>query len=125
MLEGNRRIATVKHILQDLKNSSAPLDKPAARNEAESHRPSFEKVKAMLLETAGLSQDEEQNHKVAILLGIRHHGYVSSTGNHYRRPYNCYTEYMGEEPKKDSFEFEHKKAKAVAKSPMHPKGRRY
>jgi hypothetical protein len=112
VLEGNRRIATVKHILQDLKNSSAPLDKPAARNEAESHRPSFEKVKAMLLETAGLSQDEI-NHKVAILLGIRHHGSVLEW-EPLPKAYNCYTEYMGEEPKKDSFEFEHKKAKAVA-----------
>lgn len=112
VLEGNRRIATVKHILKDLKNAVAPLDKPAARKEAEGHKPSFEKVKAMFLETAGLSQDEI-DHKVAILLGIRHHGSVLEW-EPLPKAYNIYTEYMGEEPKKDSFEFAHKKAKAVA-----------
>lgn len=112
VLEGNRRIATVKHILRDLKNSLAPLDKPGARKEAESHKPSFETVKAMLLETAGLSQDAI-DHKVAILLGIRHHGSVLEW-EPLPKAYNIYTEYMGEEPKKDSFEFAHKKAKAVA-----------
>jgi hypothetical protein len=112
VLEGNRRIATVKQILDDLKNSAAPLDKPAARKEAEHHKPSFEKVKAMLLDTTGLSE-EEIDHKVAILLGIRHHGSVLEW-EPLPKAYNIYTEYMGEESKKDSFEFEHKKAKAVA-----------
>ena len=112
VLEGNRRIATVKHILRDLKNGLAPLDKPAARKEADGHKPSFEKVKAMFLETAGLSRDEI-DHKVAILLGIRHHGSVLEW-EPLPKAYNIYTEYMGEEPKKDSFEFAHKQAKAVA-----------
>jgi hypothetical protein len=112
VLEGNRRIATVKQILHDLKTSSPPLDKPPASKDAQAHKPSFEKVKAMLLDTTGLSEDEI-DHKVAVLLGIRHHGSVLEW-EPLPKAYNCYTEYMGEEPKKDSFQYEHKKAKAVA-----------
>lgn len=66
----------------------------------------------MLLDTAGLTQDEI-DHKVAVLLGIRHHGSVLEW-EPLPKAYNIYTEYMAAEPRKDTFTFMNKKANEVA-----------
>lgn len=112
VLEGNRRVATVKSILVDYEKKSPPLDKPSAQNEIKAHLPSFRKVRAMLLDTQGLSKDQIQK-KVAILLGIRHHGSLLPW-DPLPSAFNIYSEYMEEKPKKDQFKFENTKARAVA-----------
>jgi hypothetical protein len=112
VLEGNRRIATVKSILGDFQNALPPLNRPSERTDAQTHMASFKKVRAMLLDTAGFTPDEIDQ-KVAVLLGIRHHGSVLEW-EPLPKAYNIYTEYMTQEPRRDSFSFENKKAKEVA-----------
>jgi hypothetical protein len=112
VLEGNRRVATVKSLKRDYETKNPPLDKPRARAEYEEHKPSFDKIRTMLLDTVGLS-DAEINHKVAIILGIRHHGSLLAWAP-LPSAFNIYTEYMSEEPRKETFEFLNPKASAVA-----------
>jgi hypothetical protein len=66
----------------------------------------------MLLDTTDLST-AAVDQKVAILLGIRHHGSLLSW-DPLPSAFNIYTEYLEEDPKKTVFEFENKKARAVA-----------
>ena len=112
VLEGNRRIATVKSILRDYEKKLPPFEKPPYQKAFELHEPSFKVIKAMLLDVEGLSKDQI-DHKVAILLGIRHHGSLLPW-DLLPRAFNIYTEYMQEEPKKDAFEFKNEKVRAVA-----------
>jgi hypothetical protein len=112
VLEGNRRIATVKSILRDYEKKLSPLDRPSSRKAVEFYMPSFKNIRAMLLDTRGLSKDQI-DHQVAILLGIRHHGSLLSW-DLLPRAFNIYTEYMEEETRKDKFQFENRRAKAVA-----------
>lgn len=112
VLEGNRRIATVKNILSDYEKKISPLDKPSKRKIIESHMSSFQTITAMLLDIKGLSK-EEIDHKVAILLGIRHHGSLLSW-ELLPRAFNIYTEYMEEVPQIETFEFDNSKSRAVA-----------
>jgi hypothetical protein len=112
VLEGNRRIAAVKSILRDYDNSLTPLNHPTLRKDVATNMNLFKKITAMLLETEGLL-DEQIEHKVAILLGIRHHGSLLEW-EPLPRAFNIYTEYMEEKPAEEMFKFANKKAKAVA-----------
>lgn len=112
VLEGNRRIATVKSILRDYEKKLPPLDRPSKRKTVESLLSSFKVITAMLLDIDGLSK-EQIDHKIAILLGIRHHGSLLPW-DLLPRAFNIYTEYMEEEPQKDTFEYVNIKARAVA-----------
>ncbi len=111
VLEGNRRIAAVKSILSDYRDKV--LNKPDDREAVEAHKLSFEKITAMVLDTKGLAPDEVA-HKVAVLLGIRHHGSLLEW-EPLPKACNIYTEYMEEPPKKETFNFDNKKARDVAR----------
>ena len=112
VLEGNRRLATVKSILRDYEHMRPPLDRPDVRRRAEAHMDSFTILPAMVLDTTGLSADELYQ-KVAIILGIRHHGSVLEW-EPLPKAYNIYSEYMEEEPQNGKFFFQNKTAKQVA-----------
>ncbi len=112
VIEGNRRIATVKSLHRDYKDRRSPLDHPSTRKDFESHESSFKKMTAMLLDTDDLT-DEQIDHKVAILLGIRHHGSLLEW-DALPKAFNIYTAYMEEEPVLETFQFVNKKARAVA-----------
>lgn len=112
VLEGNRRVATVKSILRDYENKLPPLVRPQERAAVDEHRLSFDKITAKLLDTKGLSSAEIER-RVAILLGIRHHGSLLPW-EPLPRAFNIYTEYMTEPPQQDGFEFANKKAREVA-----------
>ncbi len=112
VIEGNRRIATVKSILRDLAEKAPPLDKPSARQEVEAHLNSLSTITAMQLNVEGLTK-EEVAHNVAVILGIRHHGSVLEWAP-LPKAYNIYTEYMDEEPLQSGFSYSEKKARAVA-----------
>ena len=112
VIEGNRRLATVKSILDDYKERRPPLDKPDVRRRTERHIESFKVLPAMLLDTTGLSADDLYS-KVAVILGIRHHGSVLEW-EPLPKAYNIYTEYMEEESQSSEFYFRNKTAKQVA-----------
>lgn len=109
VLEGNRRIATVKMILKDY--NEGIIDEPLSRHDLEARIPSFQNINAMLLDTEGLSK-EEIDHRVSVLLGIRHHGSLLEW-EPLPRAFNIYTEYM-HEAGTTKFKFDNGKAKEVA-----------
>jgi hypothetical protein len=113
VLEGNRRIATVKCLIRDYKNRVSPLDHPTkGRKDFETHESSFKTITTMLLDVQGLSRDEI-DHQVAVILGIRHHGSLLEW-DLLPKAFNIYSEYMEEEPIQETFRFVHNKAKSVA-----------
>lgn len=112
VVEGNRRIATVKSILRDFEAKAAPLDKPSPRQDVEGHLGSMKTITVMLLNTEGLTQAQVA-HNVAVIMGIRHHGSLLGW-EPLPKAYNIYTEYMDESPQEDAFTYLEKKARAVA-----------
>lgn len=109
VLEGNRRIATVRTILADYK---AKQLKPDEAKAVDLHMESFQKITAIILETDGLSQ-EDIDHRISLLLGVRHHGSLLEWDS-LPKAFNIYSEYLGEKPVSQTFEFSNKKAVAVA-----------
>jgi hypothetical protein len=89
VIEGNRRISTVKLILKLLDPSADIQDK--VRRQLEEHKPSFEKIPCKLMETDGLSK-EEIEHRISVILGIRHHGSLLEW-EPLPRAYSIYKEY--------------------------------
>jgi len=112
VLEGNRRVATIKNILEDLDKKRPPFDKTTAQKEIKQHLPSLRTITVILLDTNNLSREQIQ-HEVAILLGIRHHGSLLPW-DLLPRAFNIYSEYMEEEPQSEKFSFKNTKARAVA-----------
>src|SRR4029079_5011219 len=60
VLEGNRRVATIKKILDDYENKNAPLKKTDVREEVAPHLPSMRRIPGLLLVTNGLSEEDVQ-----------------------------------------------------------------
>ena len=112
VLEGNRRLATVKSILRDYQDMRRPLDRPSERRQIEAHEDSFRELPVMILDTKGLSA-EQVYRKVAIILGIRHHGSVLEW-EPLPKAYNIYTEYLEQLSDSREFEFQNKTARQVA-----------
>lgn len=92
VIEGNRRISTVKKIIDYLKPENIELS-AARKVKFESHRTSFEEISCQLLVTDGLSEKEIE-HRTSVILGLRHHGSLLEW-EPLPRAYNIYTEYMG------------------------------
>ena len=112
VLEGNRRLATVKSIRRDYDNMRAPLQHPEQRHRVESHLDSFRELPVMLLDTSGLSNDEVDR-KVSVILGIRHHGSLLEW-EPLPKAYNIHTEYLEDLEGIGEFRFENRIAKEVA-----------
>lgn len=109
VIEGNRRISTVKLILRGYEDGGIL---PRQRRELQPLLDSFREITCMLLDTHGLS-DDEIAHKVSVIMGLRHHGSLLGW-KPLPRAYNIYGEYMSEDPQAEEFEFDGKKITAVA-----------
>lgn len=112
VIEGNRRVATIKSLMRDNKERRPPFQHPDVRKDYENHKSSFENTTVMLLDTNGLTE-EQIDHKVAIILGIRHHGSLLEW-EPLPKAFNVYAEYMEKTPIKATFKWDNKKSKAVA-----------
>lgn len=101
VVEGNRRISTVKTLLTQYAGETNVKLSPDERRELAAHLPSFEMIKCMLLETEGLSEDEVRQ-KVSVVLGLRHHGSLLPW-EPLPKAFNIYSEYMMMEPRTETF----------------------
>ena len=110
VVEGNRRIATVKTILADYE--SKIVKDPKKRRDVEKHMATFKRICATFFDTKGLAQQTIDEY-IAVLLGIRHHGSLL-VWEPLPKAFNIYSEYMTEEPRKKEFSFENLKATEVA-----------
>ncbi|MFC1873667.1 hypothetical protein ACFLW3_02525, partial [Chloroflexota bacterium] len=105
--EGNRRIATAKQLLK--KNS---LEKNPNNKLTPKIVKSLESIEVLLLNTDGMSQ-EDVEHKVSVILGLRHHGSVLEW-NPISKAYNILKEYMGLDPVQEDFKYSIKRVNNVA-----------
>lgn len=115
VLEGNRRIAAVKTILTDYEAALPPLGFGAGedRDSVTEKLASFRIIPAMQLEVDGLSQ-KEIDQRVAVILGIRHHGSLLGW-DPLPRAFNIFSQYMEELPKRQFFQWENRKGQAIRK----------
>lgn len=107
VIEGNRRIATVKQLLKKDSTETNPNRKLNQRVVE-----SLKAIEALILTTEGMSQ-EEVDHQVAVILGLRHYGSVLEWSP-LPKAYNMWREYMGLAPIMDDFRFENPRANRVA-----------
>lgn len=112
VIEGNRRISTIKKILGDFDQRRDPFHKESNREKIEPLLDSFKTITCMFLDTAGMSEKEEA-HRISVILGLRHHGSLLSW-EPLPKAYNCYKEYMELPPKEGSFVSVQKKIKQVS-----------
>lgn len=109
VIEGNRRISTVKIILREFDEGRL---KPRERRALEPLLDSFRTITCMLLDTEGLS-DEDVERKVSVIMGLRHQGSLLEWGR-LPKAYNIYNEYMSDTPPGEPFTFDNRKVRAVA-----------
>ena len=110
VIEGNRRISTVKNLLSELEKKD--LNDQQLAN-IEEHAESFRVIPCKLIDEEGKSESEV-NHMVSLILGIRHHGSLLEW-EPLPRAYNIYNEYMGlfEDPNQP-FRRDHSKIDEIA-----------
>jgi hypothetical protein len=101
VVEGNRRISTIKIIRDHLAKSEGKFSKRAAREAADAYKDTFERISCMVLETEDMSEDDIA-HNVSIVLGLRHHGSLLEW-EPLPSAFNIYREYMGLEPNQSEF----------------------
>lgn len=109
VIEGNRRVSTIKLIreraaLKTLKEAELEAYRQVSK--------SFEKLDVLVLKTEGLSQ-EELDHRVSVILGLRHFGSVLDW-RPINRAFNAYQNYMSVDPPLDKFVFKNKRVMDVA-----------
>lgn len=90
VIEGNRRVSTVKKLLALLQDDSTAVTKQ--KDKIRKHVESFQVIPCKLIETEGLTE-EQISHNIAVLLGLRHHGSLLEW-DPLPRAYNIYSEYM-------------------------------
>lgn len=112
VIEGNRRISTIKKILDDLGQRKKPFDRQQIREKIEPLLETFNTITCMFLDTSGMSE-QEVAHKISVILGLRHHGSLLPW-EPLPRAYNCYKEYMELQPKLDGFVLDNQKIKHVS-----------
>ncbi len=89
VIEGNRRISTVKKLLALLDDENVETK---TKDKINKHLESFKVIPCKLLDTDGYTA-EEVSHRISILLGLRHHGSLLEW-EPLPRAFNIYTEYM-------------------------------
>ena len=112
VIEGNRRISTVKKLLIDIAERNRPFNNQTARDDIEHLKESFNSITGMLLNTIGMTKEDEA-HKISVILGLRHHGSLLSW-EPLPRAYSIYKEYMNLEPVNKEFELVIDKIKQVS-----------
>ena len=89
VIEGNRRISTVKKLLLKLKNQDWPHEK---LEKVSKHQKSFQVIPCKLI-SADINSCADIQHSIAVILGIRHHGSLLEW-EPLPRAYNIYSEYI-------------------------------
>ncbi len=113
VVEGNRRVSTIKLILEKAANGLlTDRGEQSERKLFEKVKDSFEKLEVLELQTKGLSK-EEIDRTVDIILGLRHFGSVLDW-KPLNRAFNAYKNYMSIDPPLKKFVFESKRVKEVA-----------
>lgn len=112
VLEGNRRVATIKMILEEFEDNLPPYDQYARRKKLEPLLDSFNVINCMLLKADGLT-DSELESKISVILGLRHHGSLLEW-EPLPRAYNIYNTYMKVDPALEAIKFELKREKDVS-----------
>lgn len=107
VIEGNRRICTIKTLLRKYETMTKPSDK----HELEPHLEGFRQIPGLLLETEGLSH-EDVEHRVRVILGLRHHGSLLEW-DPLPKAFNVFSEYMQHDPPIVNFFYENKRINDV------------
>ena len=114
VLEGNRRIAAVKHILADYEAAlPARHGEPEIRASVAGNLASFQTISAMQLEINGLTQ-RETDRRIAIILGIRHYGSLLEW-EPLPRAFNIFSLYMEGMLEGEPFQWTVKKGQVIRK----------
>jgi hypothetical protein len=109
VIEGNRRVSTIK-LIRD--RASKKSFKEAELESYKQVSDSFEKLDVLVLKTEGLAP-EEIEHRVSIILGLRHFGSVLDW-RPINRAFNAYQNYMAADPPQDEFVFNNTRVMDVA-----------
>lgn len=113
VIEGNRRVSTIKHIISDYINKRDDFKDSTRRQQLEPLITSLgSPIKCILLETDGVSAEETQ-HRISVILGLRHHGSLLEW-EPLPSAYNIYKEYMNTAPITSTFSFTASKVNDVA-----------
>lgn len=107
VIEGNRRIATAKLLLQKDKVEPNPQKKLSTKI-----IDSLQSIEVLQLMTDGMNPEDIKHH-VAIILGLRHHGSVLEWSA-LAKAYNTLKEYKGLDPVMEKFKFNNERAGDVA-----------
>ncbi len=107
VIEGNRRIATAKKLLKKDNQEKNPEKRLSPRI-----TDSLKIVETMFFDTEGMNQ-EDMDHQLAVILGLRHHGSVKEW-TPLPKAYNIHKEYMGLAPTLENFEYKNQRANEVA-----------
>lgn len=107
VIEGNRRVRTIKELLHIYKTDPDP----AKRRELESHLEGFKQIPCLMLETEGLT-NEEVEHRVRVILGLRHHGSLLEW-EPLPKAFNVFSEYMQHDPPIQDFLLETRRVNDV------------
>ncbi len=109
VIEGNRRVSTIKLIRERAANRTLKAAELEAYRQVTK---SFEKLDVLVLKTEGLSE-EELDHRVNVILGLRHFGSVLDW-KPINRAFNAYQNYMSVDPPLDKFVFKNSRLMDVA-----------
>ena len=115
VLEGNRRVATAKTLLKHF-NASTPQGKFENDDIRENFPPeriaSLTSLPVQILDLEGLTS-EEKDKRIAVVLGIRHHGSLLEWGP-LPKAFNIYKEYLEVEPQQETFAYKRERVVPVA-----------
>jgi hypothetical protein len=107
VIEGNRRVATIKRILKNAENfhgDELVAFKPIANT--------FKTLEVVALDTNGLTPSEIQDH-ISIILGLRHFGSLKEWSA-INAAFNAYQNYMNIHPALETFTADSQRTKSVA-----------
>ena len=110
VVEGNRRLATIKTIIANAEEGN--FKKDSDRVSYEQNKKSFENIRVLLLNTKGLSK-EEIDEQVDIVLGIRHFDGVKEWSP-LSAAFNMYRSYKSIEPKQETFKYSADRGREIA-----------
>jgi hypothetical protein len=97
VIEGNRRIRAAKYLCERSIGSADPKKK----RDHERVLPTLKNLDVLLLATDGLTQEQIQ-HQIGVILGLRHYGQVLGWGP-LAKAVNIYNEYMSTQPIQTEF----------------------
>ena len=114
VIEGNRRVSSIKLVLQNFINKEAPFNNIDTRTTFEQKGlvETLKKVPCLVLDVENLSK-EEASHCISVVLGLRHHGSLLGW-KPLPKAYNVYKEYMHINPPIKSYALDQKKIKQIA-----------